>query len=117
MEDTIEICSGCGKIPRIMDRSSGFFICSRCNNRSTIYVKTDEYEKTVTELDRQFHENLLRKKHDEIKSEPIVLEPAPKKPSLKKAAKRKPLLKKPAKSAKPKASKKAKKIAVGKKRR
>lgn len=101
MEDTIEICSGCGKIPRILDRSSGFFVCSRCNNRSTIYVKTEEYEKVATELDRLFHENLLKKKQDEVKSEPIVLEePRTKRSRKKPASKPKTKAKAPSKKAK-----------------
>ncbi|NYZ74281.1 hypothetical protein H0O00_04000, partial [Candidatus Micrarchaeota archaeon] len=91
MDDTIEICSGCGKMPRSIDNISGYFLCTRCGNRATTHVTGDDYEKTVTELDRKFHEMLLKQRHEAVSKEPLRL------PKAKKA---------PAKAAKAKAAKK-----------
>ena len=118
MEDTIEICSGCGKMPRPVDRLEGYFVCSRCGNRSTIMVTGDDYERVAMELDQKFHEKLLRSKAAEVKEhEPEIFfsEEAPgdpgKKPEEPKATgkKKKATKKKPAKATKKKAARKTKK--------
>ncbi len=93
MEDTIEVCSGCGKMPRPIDQGAGTFVCSRCGNRTTIQVTADNYEKVVSELDRKFHELILKKKAEAVTREPFAIKPkkaakAGKKPA-KKAAKKK----------------------------
>ncbi|MBD3210768.1 hypothetical protein GF318_05285 [Candidatus Micrarchaeota archaeon] len=108
MEDTIEICSGCGKMPRPIDRLQGFFVCSRCGNRSTVTVNTDDYERVAMELDQKFHEKLLKFKATQVKKEekPVV----PKNPGKKKTAK-----KTTKKSAKKKAKKPEKKKTKSKK--
>ncbi|MBU0533114.1 hypothetical protein KKB44_06495 [Candidatus Micrarchaeota archaeon] len=84
MEDTIEICSGCGKMPRPIDRMQGYFICSRCGNRSTIMVTADDYERIAMELDQKFHETILRSKAAAIKEEPAIPFDNPGKKSKKK---------------------------------
>jgi len=71
MEDTIEVCTGCGKMPRQMDYTQGFFLCSRCGGRSTMYVNSDEYEKVVSELDARFHAGLMKAKVDSIVDVPL----------------------------------------------
>lgn len=102
MDDTIEICSGCGKMPRSIDTSSGYFLCTRCGNRATTHVTAQDYEKVVTELDQRFHTALLSQRHEAAKQEPIKLE-------KKKTAKAKTAKKTPKKkSTKAKAAKKAK---------
>ena len=72
MDDAIEICSGCGKMPRSIDTIDGRFVCSRCGNISTIQVKSDDYEKVASELDSKFHANVLKTKLASVASEPIV---------------------------------------------
>lgn len=86
MEDTIEICSGCGKMPRSLDLLAGSFVCSRCGNRSTTQVSSENYEKVVTELDRNFHEKILKVKYQVAAAEPITK--AKKAKPAKKAAKK-----------------------------
>ena len=88
MEDTIEICSGCGKMPRALDNLEGHFICSRCGNRQTMHVSGDNYEKVVTELDGKFHQAAQRKRIEAAASAPVELKKQGKshKPSKKKAA-------------------------------
>lgn len=96
MDDTIEICSGCGKMPRAIDRIAGTFICSRCGNRMTMHVNADNYENVVTELDRKFHMATQKNRIEAAASAPI--EAAPKaskaarkaKKPVKKAASKKP---------------------------
>jgi phage/plasmid primase-like uncharacterized protein len=96
MDDTIEVCSGCGKMPRPIDQGAGTFVCSRCGNHTTMHVTADNYEKVVSELDRKFHEMILKKKAESVSHEPIAVKPrkaakkaAPKKATAKKAAKKK----------------------------
>ncbi|MBU0591765.1 hypothetical protein KKF81_06845 [Candidatus Micrarchaeota archaeon] len=60
MEDTIEICAGCGKMPRPLDRMNGYFLCSRCGCRATINVTADDYERVVTDLDSKFHNKVIK---------------------------------------------------------
>ncbi|VVC02474.1 Uncharacterised protein [Candidatus Bilamarchaeum dharawalense] len=102
MDDTIEVCSGCGKMPRALDSAGGSFVCSRCSNRSTMFVTASDYEKVVTELDQSFHQNLQAKKIQEAAKSPLIL---PKQKSLKKVLKK--LVKKTVKKAvKPKKKRK-----------
>lgn len=98
MEDTIEICSGCGKMPRTIDRADGIFVCSRCGNRATVYVSGQDYEKTVTDLDRRFHEKIIKTRFDAAASEPVHAARPKAAPKKAKAPARKPA-KKPAKKA------------------
>jgi Asp/Glu/hydantoin racemase len=102
MEDAIEICSGCGKMPRVIDNLSGQFICSRCGNRVTMHVNTDNYENVVTELDRKFHMATQKQRIESAASAPV---------EMKKSAK------KSAKSARKPAKKTAKKIPAKKSKR
>lgn len=102
MEDTIEVCSGCGKMPRPIDRMKGYFLCSRCGCRATIEVSSDDYERVVTELDQKFHQKMMKAKVAEVAKEPIRL------PSRKKKA-RKPVKKAAKKKKVKKTRKKAKK--------
>ncbi|MEW6722913.1 MAG: hypothetical protein AB1324_06650 [Candidatus Micrarchaeota archaeon] len=95
MEDTIEVCTGCGKMPRAMDRSSGAFQCSRCGNRATMSVNTENYEKVATELDAKFHSATQKKRVEDAATHPVDMKPSRKKA---KAVSRK----KPANSKKPK---------------
>jgi hypothetical protein len=90
MENAIEICSGCGKMPRSIDTTGGQFVCIRCGNRSTIQVTTDDYEKVVTELDAKFHAHMQKQNLASARSEPIVLKKeAVRRKSLKRAAPKK----------------------------
>lgn len=106
MEDTIEICSGCGKMPRPIDSIGGSFVCSRCGNRSTMFVTGTDYERIVIELDEKFHQALQNKKIQEASKVPIKFKTpkTKKKPSKpKKTAKvKKGTKKKPKKSTKKK---------------
>jgi hypothetical protein len=88
MEDTIDVCSGCGKMPRPVDRVQGSFTCSRCGNHTTIPVTAEEYEKVVTELDRKFHEALLKRKSAEVAKEPLFPVKSKAKPRKKAAPKK-----------------------------
>ncbi|MBI5047286.1 hypothetical protein HZC07_06170 [Candidatus Micrarchaeota archaeon] len=71
MEDALEICSGCGKMPRPLDSMSGNYICSRCGSHTTMQVSSEKYEETVMELDRRFQALVLKKKVDSAKHVPI----------------------------------------------
>jgi hypothetical protein len=93
MEDTIEICSGCGKMPRAIDHLSGSFICSRCGNRTTMHVNADNYEKVASELDTRFHQGIQKARVEAAASSPVEASPG------KKAPARKPTRKAPAKKA------------------
>jgi hypothetical protein len=109
MEDTIEVCSGCGKMPRAIDRMKGYFLCTRCGCRATIHVTSEDYERVVTELDQKFHQKIMKAKVAEVAKEPLG--PAsrnPKKKSRKKKA-RKPEKKAAKKKKVKKTRKKAKK--------
>ena len=114
MEDTIEVCSGCGKMPRPIDFLNEQFLCSRCGNSHTLLVTSDQYESIATRLDQKFHSNIIEaridigKKHHHSsmnshhkssskKARKSAKKPA-KKAAKKKAAKKK--AKKPAKKAK-----------------
>lgn len=114
MEDTIEVCSGCGKMPRPIDRLEGYFVCTRCGSRSTMAVKSEDYERVVTELDSTFHQMSMKKKVEDAAKEPIDLSGRKKaKKSSTKAAKKtvkntlKKAMKEPAKAKAAKRSKKA----------
>lgn len=98
MEDTIEICSGCGKMPRAIDNLSGSFTCSRCGNRATMFVTADDYEKVVTELDAKFHHIVQRKRIESAASSPVEMKAG----KAKKTAKKKATPKKPKKAMKKK---------------
>lgn len=78
MDDTIEICSGCGKMPRAIDHASGAFVCSRCGNRSTMHVNTDNYEKVAAELDSKFHHHTQKARVEAAASAPVEMKPAKK---------------------------------------
>lgn len=71
MEDTIEICAGCGKMPRSIDNSNGSFMCSRCGYRATTMVSGEQYEKIVTDLDKKFHERMLKSRFEAVAGEPL----------------------------------------------
>jgi len=89
MDDTIEICSGCGKMPRAIDRIGGTFICSRCGNRTTMHVSADNYESVVTELDQRFHAMIQKARIEAAASAPIEAR-KPKKAPAKAKKKQKP---------------------------
>ena len=96
MEDTIEICSGCGKMPRAMDAMSGSFVCSRCGNSSKVSVKADDYERIASELDRKFHAQTQKTRIEAAADHPVELSPR-RPPAARKKA--------PAKKASPKKTK------------
>jgi len=89
MEDTIEICTGCGKMPRAIDRMSGSFTCSRCGNKETMQVNADSYEKVASELDQKFHTNMLKEKVAAAADSPGYFPKKKKKTAAKKAKKAK----------------------------
>jgi len=70
MEDSIDVCSKCGKMPRAIDMANGSFRCSRCGNNQIIPVKGDDYEKVVIELDRRFQEMNAARRIEEAKGLP-----------------------------------------------
>jgi len=70
MEDSIDVCSKCGKMPRAIDMANGSFRCSRCGNNQIIPVKGDDYEKVVIELDRRFQEMNAARRIEEAKELP-----------------------------------------------
>lgn len=107
MEDTIEVCSGCGKMPRPIDFLNGQFLCSRCGNAKTMLVNSDDYEKVVTDLDNRFHSKIIESRVAVIKSEGPNPGRKKKKPAKKAAAKKAKKPKKKAVKKKPKAKKKA----------
>ena len=97
MEDMIEICAGCGKMPRPIDRLTGSFTCSRCGNHTTMQVHADSYEKTALELDKQFQDRLLKQKIEAAAKAPVHFpkqKKSKKAPVKKKKAAKKPAVKK-----------------------
>ena len=88
MEDTIEICSGCGKMPRAMDAMSGSFVCSRCGNSSKVSVKADDYERIASELDRKFHAQTQKTRIEAAADHPVELSPRRPPAARKKTAKK-----------------------------
>jgi hypothetical protein len=99
MDDAIEICSGCGKMPRTIDLVEGRFVCTRCGNASTVHVKSDDYEKVATELDAKFHANVLKQKMESVASEPFETVKKSKKTRVISRPKKKTVKKKPVKKA------------------
>jgi len=87
MDDAIEICSGCGKLPRSLDRLTGSFVCTRCGNNTTIEVSSENYEKVVSDLDANFHSRLLKQKLAVASSEPILIDVVRKRKAKKKTSK------------------------------
>jgi hypothetical protein len=99
MDDTIEICSGCGKMPRAIDHTSGAFACTRCGNRLTMHVSAEQYEKVVTELDQRFHMGIQKSRIEAAASSPVERSrPAKSASSKPKAAKKAANKKSPAKA-------------------
>lgn len=84
MENCLEICNGCGKVPRSLDLSLGSFSCSRCGHDKTITVNSDEFERVTFNLDQSFHQSLMQKRLATAMSSPIVL--------LKKSSRKKSVL-------------------------
>ncbi len=84
MEDTIEICSGCGKMPRALERAEGHFVCSRCGNAATQHVSAEEYEKVAVELDSRFHMATQKSRIEAAASAPVETR-RPKKKAARKA--------------------------------
>jgi hypothetical protein len=97
MDDVIDICSGCGKMPRVVDLLGGAYVCSRCGNRSIISVKTDDYEKVAQELDQKFHMATQKQRIAAAANHPVDMKKPAKKSSKTKSAKAKPAKAKPAK--------------------
>jgi len=116
MEDTIEVCSGCGKMPRPIDFLNNQFLCSRCGSSKTVFVNSDDYEKVVTDLDAKFHSKIIESRVAVIKKETSNPIGNPRKRKAKKAVRRIAKRAESAKKAKPKKKtiKKPKKKAVKK---
>lgn len=77
MEDTIEICAGCGKMPRAIDLAEGYFMCSRCGSTTTMQVSADDYEKVVTDLDQRFHMNSQKQRIEAAASHTVEMKKNP----------------------------------------
>jgi len=92
MEDTIEICAGCGKLPRPIDYLNGLFLCSRCGNNKIIMVHSEDYEKTAMKLDEKFHKKIIETRIAFVKEEdnPKKSKKKPAKKMAKKKAVKKP---------------------------
>ncbi|MGV8085679.1 MAG: hypothetical protein ACP5N9_05505 [Candidatus Bilamarchaeum sp.] len=71
MENSLEICNGCGKVPRSLDLSLGSFSCSRCGHNQTIQVNSDEYERVIFNLEQAFHQKIIKEKLEYAMSIPI----------------------------------------------
>jgi len=99
MDDTIEICSGCGKMPRVIDNLQGQFTCTRCGGKVTTHVSADNYEKVVTDLDQKFHMTSQKQRIEAAASCPVEMSTRKRKSAKKKASakKAKPAKKAPAK--------------------
>ncbi len=107
MDDTIEICSGCGKMPRPLDSANGYFICSRCGNRATMVVDGKDYEKIVSDLDQKFHAKVQTDRVTSAMDAPVEIRRKPASVSKKKPVKIVKLTKKKSAKAKPAKSKKS----------
>jgi DNA-directed RNA polymerase subunit RPC12/RpoP len=95
MEDTIEVCSKCGKMPRAIDQTTGFFNCTRCGNNKLISVKADDYERIVIELDSNYQKKVALIRRESIEKEMPIGNPKKKSSKIKKVvAKKKPVKKK-----------------------
>ncbi|MFH1393744.1 MAG: hypothetical protein ABII71_01560 [Candidatus Micrarchaeota archaeon] len=127
VEDVIEICARCGKMPRSVDFDigTGEFRCTRCGNNDLMVVNGSDYERVVAELEDKFTRQAIKTSvprsgfadeselPDMIHHRPIgtpAARPAPRIVAPKKAA-RKAAIMKPKKAAKkaPKKRKAAKK--------
>ncbi len=73
MEDTIEICGGCGKMPRDTELSCGNFSCTRCGYDKMMLVNSDEFDRIIAELDRRFTEEVFRKRVEDVLNTEVVL--------------------------------------------
>jgi hypothetical protein len=113
MEDTIEICSGCGKLPRPIDFLNGQFLCSRCGSAKSQMVHTDHYEETATALDAKFHRGIIESRIALFKKEGIGNNGGRKSPRKASKPVRK-AVRKPVKKTVRKAVKKARKPAANK---
>ena len=129
VEDLLEICARCGKMPRSIDFDigTGEFRCTRCGNSELMVVSSSDYERVVAELEDKFtRQAIKRRAPDPGYAEPEMPElhhPATAAPKpARKVSKPKPKKKAPkarttkkarAKKAAPK--KKAKKAALKKK--
>jgi len=107
VEDMIEVCSKCGKMPRGIDLVSGSFRCTRCGNTTITPVSTDDYEKIVMELDQRYHAEMTKKRLETVERITVpVLEigrtarASKKKAVSKKKPEKKKAVKKPAKKGK-----------------
>lgn len=113
MEDTIQVCSKCGKMPRVIEQELGFFICSRCGNKELVSLKTEEYERVVIELDRNYQDSVSKQRIETVTKEMPIGSSLKTKKALpasgkKSASKKKPDSKKPT-AKKPASRKKTKK--------
>ncbi|MBI5223125.1 hypothetical protein HY990_01755 [Candidatus Micrarchaeota archaeon] len=56
-EDTIEVCGGCGKLPRQSEHDYlGIFSCPRCGHNSKLILSSSIYHETVSGLEARFQE-------------------------------------------------------------
>jgi hypothetical protein len=116
MEDTIEICSKCGKMPRAIDQASGFFNCTRCGNNQLMSVKADDYETVATELDRDYQERVALMRRETVEKEMPIENPKKKSSRTKKSVSKKKTVKKKAAAKKSTTKKKPKPKAAPKKK-
>jgi len=107
MEDTIEVCSKCGKMPRAIDQASGFFRCTRCGNSELMPVRADDYERIVTELDRNYQEHVASMRRETIEKEMPIEAPKKKVPKVKRKVATKKTARKNAPARKSASTKKA----------
>ncbi|HID73182.1 TPA: hypothetical protein EYP38_04525 [Candidatus Micrarchaeota archaeon] len=110
VEDVIEICARCGKMPRSVDFDigTGEFRCTRCGNNELMVVNGSDYERVVAELEDKFTRQAIRTSAPGpgFAEESDMPEMAPRRPA--RAASR-PATRKAAPKARKSAKKKAKK--------
>jgi hypothetical protein len=70
-EDVIEVCGGCGKLPREGELQNGNFSCTRCGHAKLLQVTSAEFDLIVPELDRTFLQSMIKRKMDDVFSLPL----------------------------------------------
>jgi len=105
VDDVLEVCSKCGKMPRGIDLVNGSFRCSRCGNTSITALSNDDYERVVIELDKKYQAEISKKRLETI--EKVTVQVLTGKESKKSGSKKK---------AKPEKKKIVKKVGKSKKK-
>ncbi len=88
VDDIIEVCSRCGKVPRSIDfdPGTGQFHCSRCGNAELRMVNSEDFEEIISALEDRFTKEAIKAKsaeagmeEEEFEDDEDVLLPAERK--------------------------------------